>query len=69
MPDIPADLSEEEDADIKINYLLEVLEEADKWIVEAGPCNCTKLYMEQILTTRKQYQALLKQTTAKIAVL
>ena len=39
------DTSEEQDADNKINYLMEILDEVDKWVQEAGPCNCSKLYM------------------------
>ena len=44
MPVRDGEVSEEEDAEMKMNYLLEVLEEIDKWVQDAGPCNCSKLY-------------------------
>lgn len=60
------EVSEEEDADMKIGYLLEILEEIDRWIQEAGPCNCTKLYMEEIVKNRKNANRQLKEINAKI---
>jgi len=45
---------------------LEVLEEMDKWVLEAGPCNCSKLYMEEIIKNRKQYNRVIKEVKAKL---
>jgi hypothetical protein len=53
MPAVRDDISEDQDADVKIGYLMETLEEIDKWVQEAGPCNCSKLYMEVISKNRK----------------
>jgi hypothetical protein len=60
MPVRDEEVSEEEDAEMKMNYLLEVLEEIDKWVQDAGPCNCSKLYMEEIIKNKKNANRLLK---------
>lgn len=66
MPVRDGEVSEEEDAEMKMNYLLEVLEEIDKWVQDAGPCNCSKLYMEEIIKNKKNANRLLKDVNAQL---
>lgn len=66
MPVRDGEVSEEEDAEMKMNYLLEVLEEIDKWVQDAGPCNCSKLYMEEIIKNKKNANRLLKDVNTQL---
>ena len=49
--------SEEEQVENRVQYLMQECERMMKWIRDVAPCNCSKLYIEDILKEKKKFPA------------
>lgn len=65
MPEIPTD-DENTEVTLRIKFMFDLLESLSKWVNQANPCNCSKLYIEKILHNKKIYSQISKKVNEKI---
>lgn len=58
--------SEEEQVENRVQYLMQECERMMKWIRDVAPCNCSKLYIEDILKEKKKFGRIERETTEAI---